>query len=80
MYFQPQKIAQELSDLVVYCQPMGVKAFENARETGDVRVYFWSRLVYLTSDQLLVAVTELKIFFFCEILREEPVGTRYVQK
>jgi len=34
LYFQPANIAQELSDLVIYCQPMGVKSFEMARQTG----------------------------------------------
>ena len=36
-FFQPQKIAQELSDLVIYCQPMGLKSFEIARQTGSLQ-------------------------------------------
>jgi len=35
---QLEKIAQELSDLVIYLQPMGVKAFEYARQTGNENV------------------------------------------
>jgi len=57
VYFQLENknIAQELSDLVVYCQPMGVQAFEVARETGPT--IYLSRIVFFFTQLLRMRAT-----------------------